>query len=105
LQFDGNTTDGTFLNSFHQMGDESKRFIIKIIIMIKLIPCNAITHSLAWNNSNIFANSFVCVEIMGKTCVVFLDYYTGSFLYRLCTNSTHFSLLTKFILLKIKILY
>ena len=74
LQFDGDATDRSLLDTFHHMSNTSS---------------NLVPQLLTGNNSHLFTDPFVDVEVMGETSVVFLDDNTGSLLYRFCTNTTH----------------
>ena len=53
-----------------------------------VLPSNLVSQLLARYDSNFFTKSFVCVEVMSKTCVVFFDDDSGSLLDCLGTNAT-----------------
>jgi hypothetical protein len=74
LQLEGDTTDGTSLNSLHQVRGEAGNLVAK---------------SLGGDNSNLIDDSLVLVEVdVRETRVVFLDEHSRGSLGGLGTNST-----------------
>ena len=65
LKLEGDTTNGSTLNTLHQMGGETS---------------NLVTKTLGSNDSNLVANLLVGLEIESKTGVVLLDEDAGSLL-------------------------
>merc|ERR1711973_870130 len=74
LKFDGNTPDRSQFDSLHKMCDTSSNLVAKF---------------LAWDDCNLLADSFVGVEVVCQSSVVFLDDDTSCFLDCLCTDTTH----------------
>merc|ERR1712112_95381 len=75
LQLDGDASDGSPLDSLHEMGGESG----------DLVP-----ETLAGDDGDFLGNAFVGVEIRAQLGVIFLDDHPRRLLHRLRTNATHF---------------
>lgn len=76
LQLQGDTSDGTLLDSSHQVSGETS---------------NLISHSLGWNDSDFLANLLVGIEIGCERVVVLLNNDLGCLLDSLGSDFTHFA--------------
>jgi hypothetical protein len=74
LKLEGDTTDGTALNSLHQVSDETS---------------NLISHSLGRNNGNLSDELLVDMEIKSEARVVFLDDHSGRLLDGFCSHTLY----------------
>ena len=75
LQLQRNTSDGTLLDSGHQVGGETG---------------NLVSHSLGWNDSDFLADLLVGGEVGSEGVVVLLNDDLGSLLDSLSSDLTHF---------------
>lgn len=75
LKLEGDTTDWTTLNTFHQMGG---------------VTSNLVAETLGGNDGNLIADSLVGLEVHGELGVVFLNNDLGGLLHSLRPNSSHF---------------
>merc|ERR1719471_834672 len=74
LEFNGDTTNWSSSNTFHQVSDE---------------PGDLVSETLGWDNSDLLDDPLVSVEVQGQHHVVFLYDAAGSLLDGLGTNTTH----------------
>lgn len=75
LQLEGDTTDRTALDTFHQMGR---------------VTSNLVPQSLGGDQRDLIADPLVDLEVEGELWVISLDDYLGTLLHGLGTNATHF---------------
>lgn len=87
LKFDGNTSDWSPLDPFHEMSRETS----------DLVP-----QSFRWNDGDLFGDPLVGVEIGPQLGVVFFHDDSGCFLHGFCSDATH---LDSFCLLKVSKIY
>ena len=73
LESEGDTADGSDLDSLHEMGGETS---------------DLVSESLGLDDSAVINDSFVGVEIVGEFTVVFLDDSSGGSLDSLSSNAT-----------------
>ena len=78
LKLEGDTTDGTLLDTLHEMGDETS---------------DLVAHGLGGDESNLSADTLVGVEIESEARIVLLDDSACSLLDGLYANATHLVLL------------
>ena len=57
------------------------------ITAIRILPSNFVPQFFTWNNCNLFTNSLVCMEVVSQSCIIFLNYYSGSLLDSLCSDA------------------
>jgi hypothetical protein len=74
LESEGDTSDGTGLDSLHEMGGETG---------------DLVSESLGLNDGAVIDDSFVGVEVVGELTVVLLDDSSGGSLDSLSSNATH----------------
>ena len=74
MKFDGDTSDWSFLDSFHGVGDETGDLVGQV---------------LGWHDGDFADDSGIGVEIKSEFGVVLLDNSSGSLLDGLCSYSSH----------------
>jgi hypothetical protein len=73
LQLEGNTTDGTALNTLHQVGGETG---------------NLVAETLGGNDGHLVANLLVDLEVEGETGIVLFNNDSGGLLDGFSSNTT-----------------
>ena len=75
LEFEGDATDGSTLNTFHQVSRESS---------------NLVSQTLGGDDGHLITELLVGVEVQSETGVVLFNQDPGGFFDRFCSNSTLF---------------
>jgi hypothetical protein len=73
-----------FIKCVMNLEYDKKNYMIKMII-----PSNAVPHFFARDDGDLLTDSLVCVEIIGQSSVILLDYDSRCLLDCLCSDSTH----------------
>ena len=96
LQLEGDTSDGTTLDTFHEMGcvtgdlERQVNFCSRdIVVWVSRWVVYLISQSLRSDNGNFVAYPLVGLEVEGEFGVVSLDDDLGGLLDSLCSNTTH----------------
>ena len=93
LELEGDTTDGTSLNTLHQMCGVTSNLMIIIVKneaeTLHSVRSYLVAETLRGNDCNLVADSLVGLEVEGQLGVVSLNDDLGGLLDGLGTNATH----------------
>lgn len=101
LELEGDTTDGTALDTLHQVGGVAGCRENSMLIIVPSVPrsaaaiqvgvlTNLVAEALGSNDGDLIADTLVGLEVQGELGVVSLNDDLGGLLDSLGTNATHF---------------